>query len=70
MSHEKLVALDDAVELIREETGIPITRSRIHKDSALGIAPKPAATFGRRYLWRPEDIIAYARGLIKPVEAA
>jgi hypothetical protein len=61
-----LVTIDAAVELVREKTGVPITKSRIHKDSAAGIAPPPDAIYGRHYLWRPEKILAYAQGLIKP----
>ena len=61
-----LVTIDAAVELVRERTGIPIKKSRIHKDSAAGIAPPPDAVYGRRYLWRPEKILAYAQTLIKP----
>ena len=45
-----LVTIDGAVALIRERTGIPIPKSRIHKDSALGIAPKPAAIYGNSRL--------------------
>jgi hypothetical protein len=60
-----LVTIDAAVELVREKTGVPITKSRIHKDSARGIAPPPDAVYGRRYLWRPEKILAYAQTLIK-----
>jgi hypothetical protein len=60
-----LVTIDGAVALIRERTGIPIPKSRIHKDSALGIAPKPAAIYGKRYLYRPGEILDYARSLIK-----
>ena len=67
-----LVTVDAAVALIRERTGIPIPKSRLHKDSAAGIAPRPDAVYGRRYLWRPEKILAYARTLIKtfPPEVA
>lgn len=65
-ANEMLLTIHDAVELIRRETGIPITRSRIIKDSANGITPKPAATFGRRYLWRRAEMLEYARSLIKP----
>jgi hypothetical protein len=65
-----LVTVDGAVMLIRERTGIPIPKSRLHKDSALGIAPPPDAVYGRRYLWRPEKILAYARTLIKPPKVA
>jgi len=63
---EALVTIDGAVALIRERIGIPIPKSRIHKDSAAGIAPPPDAIYGRRYLWRPEKILAYAQTLIKP----
>jgi hypothetical protein len=62
---EALVTIDGAVTLIRERTGIPIQKSRIHKDSAAGIAPRPDAVYGRRYLWRPEKILAYAQTLIR-----
>ena len=65
---EALLTIQDAVELIRRETGIPITRSRI-KDSSNGITPKPAATYGRRYLWRRAEMLDYARSLIKPTAA-
>jgi hypothetical protein len=64
-----LVTIDAAVELVREKTGVPITKSRIHKDSAAGIAPPPDAVYGRRYLWQPEKILAYAQTLIKRREA-
>jgi len=64
------VTADDAVMLVREKTGIPFTRSRLHKDSMRGIAPKPAAVYGNRYLWRPEDVLRYAKTLVKaPPEA-
>jgi hypothetical protein len=63
-----LVTIDEAVKLVREKTGVPITKSRIHKDSAAGVAPPPDAVYGRRYLWRPEKILAYAQSLIKAPE--
>jgi hypothetical protein len=65
IDNTRLVTIDAAVELVRERTGVPITKSRIHKDSAAGIAPPPDAVYGRRYLWRPEKILAYAEALIK-----
>ena len=67
-----LVTVDGAVMLIRERLGIPIPKSRFHKDSAAGIAPRPDAIYGRRFLYRPGKILAYARTLIKtfPPEVA
>ena len=69
---DKLVTVDAAVALIREQLGIPIPKSRLHRDRAAGIAPRPDAIYGNRYLWRPEKILAYARTLIKtfPPEVA
>jgi hypothetical protein len=61
-----LITIDGAVALIRERTGIPVPKSRIHRDCAAGIAPLPDAVYGRRYLWRPDRILAYAQSLIKP----
>jgi hypothetical protein len=69
---EALVTVDGAVALIHEQLGVPIPKSRLHKDSASGIAPRPDAVYGKRYLWRPEKILAYGRSLIKapPPKAA
>jgi len=64
---DKLVTVDAAVALIREQLGIPIPKSRLHRDSSKGIAPKPDAVYGNRYLWRPDKILEYGRSLIKPV---
>jgi hypothetical protein len=65
-----LVTIDGAVKLIHEKTGVPVPKSRIHKDLAAGIAPSPDAVYGRRYLWRPEKMLAYAQRLIKPAPLA
>jgi hypothetical protein len=66
---EALVTIDGAVNLTHEKTGIPVPKSRIHKDLAAGIAPSPDAIYGRRYLWRPERILAYAQSLIRPAQS-
>ena len=57
------------VAFVQRQTGIPLTLSRLMKDSALGRAPKPAAVFGRRYLYREADALIYAKALIRPTEA-
>jgi hypothetical protein len=38
------------------------------KDAADGKGPKPAAQFGKQYLYKPADAIAYAKSLIQPVK--
>jgi hypothetical protein len=57
------------VALVRERTGIPVTESRLDKEAMLGTAPKPAALYGRRHLYTEADGLAWARSLIRPVEA-
>jgi hypothetical protein len=68
--NEALVTVDGAVKLIREEIGVPIPRSRLHRDSAAGRAPAPDMVYGKTYLYRPAKIRAYGRSLIKPPKTA
>jgi hypothetical protein len=59
-----------AVELVRSETGIPVTESRLDKEAMLGTAPKPAALYGRRHLYTREAVLGWAQTLIRPIEPA
>jgi hypothetical protein len=54
------------VELVRKQTGIPLTYSRLMKDGAAGRAPTPVAIFGTQFLYCEEDGLAYARSLLRP----
>jgi hypothetical protein len=68
MSDGPLMTRRELVEVARRETGIPVTYSRLMKDAADGKGPKPAAQFGKQYLYKPADAIAYAKSLIQPVK--
>jgi len=57
------------VELVRRQTGIPLTLSRLMKDGATGRAPRPTAVFGRRHLYTESAALAYAKELIRQTEA-
>jgi len=65
MDKDRLVTSHEGPELLRADLGIPFKRSRLLKDSALGLAPKPAAIFGKTYLWRYSDLREYALSLLK-----
>jgi hypothetical protein len=65
MDGERLFTTRESAELINQQLGIPITRSRFHKDSMNGIAPRPAAVFGRNYLYQREVVLEYAKSLLK-----
>jgi hypothetical protein len=58
---EPLIDTNAAIALIREKIGIPIPKSKLHKDSSLGRAPAPDAIYGVRYMYKPSKILAYGR---------
>ena len=58
------------VEFVKRQTGIPLTYSRLMKDGATGRGPRPAAIFGRRYLYSEADALTYAKALVSSIEAA
>jgi len=62
-----LLTRRQGVDLVRAE-GIPLTKSRVDKDSALKKGPRPAARFGKQDLYTREEFRAYARGLLKSTE--
>jgi hypothetical protein len=57
------------VEFVKRQTGIPLTYSRLMKDGATGRGPRPAAVFGRRYLYSEADALTYAKALVRSTEA-
>jgi hypothetical protein len=69
----RLLTRREAVDLVRTELGIPIGLSTFqcgkrklvpcHQESPLA-PPAPAARYGRRYLYRQDDIRAWGRRLI------
>jgi hypothetical protein len=69
---EPYLTRKQAVELVRAETGIPLTASAFDKASMrkIGRAPKPAAVYGRQHLYTRATILEFARSLLKPVPEA
>ena len=64
--NERLLTRSESVEFIKDELGVPMTPSRFDKDSMAGRAPKPAAYYGRRQLYRRDDLLVYGRSLLTP----
>ena len=56
------------VEFVKRQTGIPLTYSRLMKDGASGRGPRPAAVFGKRYLYSEADALSYAKALVRSTE--
>jgi hypothetical protein len=61
---ECLYTRTELVQLIKDETGAPLTKSHLGKDAAKGIGPKPAAYFGRVHLYTRDEGLRYARELM------
>jgi hypothetical protein len=61
---ERLLTRPECVTLIQEKIGAPVTKSRFDKDAMLGLAPRPAAYYGRMQLYRSSDAIMYGRSLL------
>jgi hypothetical protein len=52
------------VELVRQKTGIPLSKSTVDKDCHLGRGPKPVAKYGPKHLYEPEEFLRYARARV------
>ncbi len=70
MTDTPLLTTDKVAELIRQKLGAPCPVSRIVQDRHRGRGPKPAAMYGRRHLYTPDEALAYGRTLIKPLDTA
>lgn len=66
---EPLLTRHQIVERVNAELGIPITLSTIEKAAMNGNGPKPAANYGKAYLYEKETAFDWARKLITPVAA-
>jgi len=69
MIDEPLLTTDKVAELIQQKLGAPCPPSRITQDRHLGRGPKPAAKYGRRLLYTPEEALNYGRTLIEQLDA-
>ncbi len=66
---EPLLTRDQIVERARLELGIPITKSTIEKAAMNGTGPRPAARYGKAFLYEPRVALDWARSLVTPVAA-
>jgi hypothetical protein len=66
----RYVTRRDGVKLVREQLGVPLTKSTVDKDSHLGRGPKPVAKYGPKHLYTPEEFLRYARERVVKLSAA
>lgn len=67
---EPLLTCHQVVERVNAELGIPITMSTIEKAAMNGNGPKPAANYGKAYLYEKAAAFDWARTLITPASVA
>ena len=64
---EPLLTRDHIVDAAQTELGIPITKSTIDKAAMNGTGPKPAARYGKAFLYEKSVALDWVRSLITPV---
>jgi hypothetical protein len=65
---ERLVTRQGLVELINEQTGIPLTLSQLEKLAHKGLGPPIEAYYGNRHLHDPTKGLDWAKDLVKRVD--
>lgn len=67
MTEVKYVTRKTGVQLVNERYGIPLKKSRVDKDVALGVGPTPAANYGPTELYTEEEFVRWALGRLKSI---
>jgi hypothetical protein len=64
METERYVTRREGVKLVNTTLGIPLSLPTVEKDACLGVGPVPAATYGNKHLYTPEEFLRYAQSRI------
>jgi len=65
-----LLTARQVCEIVEGRLGVPLRRSRLHKDSARGRGPKPAARFGKVFWYEEQEALRYGKSLIsRPISS-
>jgi hypothetical protein len=63
-----LLSRRDGLDLIYRTLGFKVSLSKLEADVANGGGPKPAARFGKKYLYTHQAMLDYAKELVEPAE--
>jgi hypothetical protein len=58
--NKRYVTRREGVEMARA-AGVPLSVSRVHKDTSLGVGPTPAGRYGPQYLYEASEFLKYAQ---------
>jgi hypothetical protein len=60
MSREKYLFVDELPDFLREQTGLRLCVNTLHKMHCLDTAPPSAGWWGKRRVYRPSEVLAWA----------
>jgi hypothetical protein len=68
MSDEPLLTAAQAVEFLNNTVGVPTSKSSFSKETmpSRATGPVPTAYWGKRPLWTPSSLRAWAKGRMRP----
>ena len=72
MDDEKYLFLDDLPAFLQEQTGLRLALPTLHKITSPGIGtgPKAAGFWGKRQVFRPSDVLEWARARVRPEKSS
>ncbi len=66
----EFVTREEGCKLVADRLGIPLKLSAVEKAAHAGKGPKPAARYGKRILYRPDEFLEWAKSRVDVIEAA
>jgi hypothetical protein len=67
--NKPLITRVQLATLANEVLGVPVKVSTIEKAAHRGTGPKPAARYGKAFLYDPDEGLAWVRTLTRAVES-
>jgi hypothetical protein len=72
MSDEKYLFIDDLPAFLLEQTGLRLAIPTLHKMTSpgIGLGPPSAGHWGKRQVFRPSEVLEWARARVRPEKSA
>jgi hypothetical protein len=72
MSDEKFLFIDELPAFLLEQMGLRLSTPTLHKMTSpgVGLGPPSAGHWGKRQVFRPSDVLEWARARVRPEKSA
>jgi hypothetical protein len=72
MEDEKYLFIDDLPAFLLAQTGLRLSLPTLHKMTSpgVGLGPPSAGHWGKRQVFRPSDVLEWARARVRPEKSA